>query len=125
MMNLRDTIGPLIKHEGPAAIVTSSPEGPHLVGTWNSYLELVDDRRLAVPAGGLSETERNVQQGSKVQMLIGSKEVRGMQGPGAGFRLSGQADFQVSGEVFRQVKSRFDWARAAMVLDVEQLEQLT
>lgn len=41
----------VLKHEAPVAVATSGSEGPHLVGTWQSYIE-VDGDRLVIPAGG-------------------------------------------------------------------------
>ena len=51
-----DRLKAAIKGEGSAAFVTQGPDGPHLVATWNSYLELVGDDTLEFPAGGYRKT---------------------------------------------------------------------
>ena len=122
---ITDTIKQILANEAPIGIVTVSSSGEaHLVGTWNSYVELIDDRTLAYPAGRMRATESNVEAGSRIQMLVGSRAVNGMSGkPGAGFRLAGTARFQTAGEVFDRVKQRFGWCRAAVVTTVDEIEQ--
>lgn len=114
----------IIQQEGAATIVTYSGKEPHLTATWNSYIELDKTGQLLIPAGGYHKTESNINSGSKVQMLIASKEVAGKQGMGTGLRLTGSAVFVTEGNVFNKTKNRFNWARAVLVFTVEKIEQL-
>ncbi len=122
---ITETIKQILSNEGPIGIVTVSPRGEaHLVATWNSYIELIDDRTLAFPAGGMRITESNVEGGSRIQMLIGARAVPGKSGkPGAGFCLSGTASFQSTGEIFNRVRERFSWCRAAVAVTIDDVQQ--
>lgn len=114
----------VFRYQGPVAIVTISKDGPHLVGTWTSYLEIVDNKTLAIPAWKYLQTQKNIENGSPVRLLTGTKELEGTMGPGRGFRLTGQGRFESQGKVYEKVHSRFDWARAALVVTVDRVEQL-
>lgn len=109
-----------LKAEGPAAFVTNGPSGPHLVATWQSYLEVLDDARLAFPAAptGYHATEANLKAGSGCQMVVGSK------GDGQGFRLGGTAELQTDTAIHRQLRERFPWCRAAVVFTVAKVEKI-
>ncbi|MBI2844170.1 MAG: pyridoxamine 5'-phosphate oxidase family protein [Armatimonadetes bacterium] len=113
----------ILKHEAPVAIATASTDGrPHVVGTWNSYVEL-EGNTLLIPAGHFNRTEENLASNNKIEVMIASKEVEGNYGLGAGFLISGTASFQNSGPLFDRMKSRFDWARAVLVVNVDKCEQ--
>ncbi len=70
-----------LREEGSAAFVTRGPDGPHLVATWNSYVEVVDERTLVFPAGGYRRTEENLRSGSPVQMIVGGQRPEGRRVP--------------------------------------------
>lgn len=108
-----------LAEEGSAAFVTRGPEGPHLVATWNSYIEVVDASTLVFPAGGFRKTEENLRGGSPVQMIVG-----GHVPDGVGFRLTGRAELEVGTPHHVRIKQRFPWARAAVVLRVTGVEQV-
>lgn len=116
---ISETIRSVLAHEGPAAWVTQGPEGPHLVATWNSYLQVLDDRTLVFPAGGYRKTEQNLKSGSGAQMIIGAKEPTGI-----GFLLTGRAELEVDSPVHAQLRTRFPWCRAAVVFRVAQVEKV-
>ncbi len=115
----------ILKHEGPATFATHGTDGIHMAATWNSYVEVVDDSYLLIPAGHLNKTQRNVEEGSDVQMIVASKDVKGLQGKGAGFLLKGSARFEESGAVFDKMKSRFSWTRSVMVFSINEVTELT
>ena len=50
----------VLKHEGVVTILSwgATPE-PHLVNTWNSYLEITQDGKILVPAFGFRQTEKS------------------------------------------------------------------
>lgn len=120
---LNEKILEILKHEAPAPFVTDGRDGIHMVSTWDSYIEVEDDNFL-VPVGGLYKTQENIQNGSEVQMIIGSKEIMGLTHMGAGFLLKGTAVFEFDGKRFEKIKSRFEWARAVMVFHITQAYEL-
>jgi len=109
-----------LKAEGPAAFVTTGPSGPHLVATWQSYLEVLDGSRLAFPAAprGYLTTEANLAAGSTCQMVVGSRADL------QGFRLTGTAELQTDTPVHRHLQERFPWCRAAVVFKVGKVERI-
>lgn len=122
---LSKQITEILQHEGPVVIVTNSASGPHVVATWNSFPEVINDTTLAIPAWGYQQTERNIKSGSSVQLLLATKELPGRKGsPGRGFKLTGKARFETEGEFFQIMRSRFEGIRAAFVITIEQVEQL-
>lgn len=113
----------VLKHPGIVAIATQGDDGPHLVNSWNNYIQLPDDRRLVIPVGFMHKTEANIAKSNRVLLTIGSHEVQGKLGPGTGFLIKGTAAFSSSGPEFEAVKGRFAWARAALVVSVDSVEQ--
>lgn len=113
----------VLKHPGIVAIATQGDDGPHLVNSWNHYLQLPDDRHLVIPAGFMHKTEANIAKSNRVLITIGSHEVQGKIGPGTGFLITGTAAFATAGPDFEAVKARFPWARGAVVVTVDSVEQ--
>jgi predicted pyridoxine 5'-phosphate oxidase superfamily flavin-nucleotide-binding protein len=113
----------VLKHEGVVAIATQGDAGPHLVNTWNSYLEVTETGSLLIPAGYMNVTEANLAKNPKVLLTLGSREVAGLHGPGTGFLVEGTAAFLSSGPNFEAIKARFPWARAALEIGVESITQ--
>ena len=113
----------VLKHAGVVAIATQGQDGPHLVNTWNSYIQVPDGERLLIPAGYLHETEANIARDNRVLLTIGSHEVEGKLGPGTGFLIKGTAAFVSTGLDFDTIKSKYAWARAALVVTVESVTQ--
>jgi hypothetical protein len=116
---LLDVVG----HEGVVAILTHGAKEAHLVNTWNSYLTITGGGRILYPAGGMKTTERNLGKDRRVQMTLGSREVEGLHGRGAGFLIRGTGAFLTSGPDFASVKERFPWARAAVEISIESVTQ--
>lgn len=119
---LDDAVCSALTMDGPATFATTGPEGPHLVATWQSYLDLLDDHTLAFPAGGYNRTEANLRFGSTLQMVIGSKGQ--VPGPGVGFRLTGTAVLETDTPIHDRLKVRFPWCRAAVVMTVTRVERI-
>lgn len=109
--------------EGPATFVTTGPQGPHLVATWQSYLDVLDDHTLVFPAGGYRQTEANLEAGSPVQMMLGARGPE-IAGGALGFRLRGTAELQSGNAVHERVRARFPWCRAAVVFRVTAVEKV-
>jgi predicted pyridoxine 5'-phosphate oxidase superfamily flavin-nucleotide-binding protein len=113
----------VLKYEGVASIVTQGDGEPHLVCTWNSYIQVLDNGILLYPAGGMNATEVNLEKNNKIHMAVGSKEVDGFHGPGTGFRIDGTANFIKSGPEFDEIKQKFPWSRAAVKITVDSITQ--
>jgi hypothetical protein len=72
---------------------------------------------------GMNVTEKNLDKDNRVQMTVGSREVKGLRGPGAGYLIRGTASFLASGPGFLAVKGKFPWARAAVEVQVASAAQ--
>jgi flavin reductase (DIM6/NTAB) family NADH-FMN oxidoreductase RutF len=103
----------VLTHEGVVAIVTQGEKEPHVVNTWNTFIQVTGDERLLVPVGDMEETEENIARNSKVQVTMGSREVKGLHSDGAGFLVIGDMTFLKEGREFDLVKDKHPWARAA------------
>lgn len=113
----------VLRHEGVAAIATYGTE-PHLVNTWNSYIQVAGNRDLLIPAGGMQKTEKNISENNRVLLTVGTREVNGKRGqPGTGFLIAGTAEFLTAGQDFEPVKAKFPWARAALKVTVSSVTQ--
>ena len=112
----------VLKAEGSATFLTKGPEGPHLVATWQSYLDALDAETLVFPAGGYRVTEANLAQDPSVQMVIGRQ--RDAEGAALGFRLTGTAEVQAEGPLRDRMKARHPWCRAAVVMKVTGVERI-
>lgn len=104
------------------AIATSGSDGPHVVATWGDYVRLLGiGDTLRVPVGRMHKTEVNLMRDPRVELLCGTRQVQGMHGPGKGCAIIGRAEMQKAGPHFAAVKAEFPWARAALVVQVEQV----
>jgi len=121
---LPDNFLRVLQHEGVVAIATQGRDGrPHLINTWNSYVQITDDGHLLVPAGGMHTTEANVSANHIVLLTAGSREVEGRNGRGTGFLLTGTAEFLSAGADFELIKAKFPWARAALKMSITEITQ--
>ncbi|WP_243293317.1 pyridoxamine 5'-phosphate oxidase family protein [Geothrix mesophila] len=116
------TVLAVLEAEGSATFVTKGPEGPHLVATWQSYLDAVDATTLVFPAGGYRVTETNLSHDPSVQMIIGRQ--RSAEGPAIGFRLSGTAEVQSGQALHERMKVKHPWCRGAVVMRVTKVERI-
>jgi hypothetical protein len=110
------------------AIATTGVDGVHLVGTWGAYIKtmgIIDEQIILVPAGGYHETEGNLAKDSRIELLAGTRKVKGLNGPGKGCLIRGTGQVQTSGELAEAAKKKFAWARGVLVIKAEEvLEQL-
>jgi len=108
-------------------IATRGERGPHLVATWGDFvrsLDVNDGKTIVIPAGGYAQTEKNLARDNQVEVLIGSSQVQGKNSMGTGYRLIGCGEIVTEGELMKLTKSKYSWARAALVIVVEKAEQL-
>jgi hypothetical protein len=104
------------------AIATHGPDGPHVVATWGDYVRAFGfkDDTLLIPVGNMHKTEANLKRDNRVELLCGTRQVQGTLGSGKGCGIVGKAEFQTAGPHFDAVKAKFRWARAALVVNVEE-----
>lgn len=113
----------VLKHEGVIAIATQGENGPHLVNTWNSYIQVTPGNSFLIPAGYMNKTEENINRNNRVLVTAGAREVEGFHGPGTGFLIEGTATFHKSGTKFDSIKEKFPWARAALEINIDTAAQ--
>ncbi len=113
----------VISHEGVAAIVTWSDNGAHVVNTWNSYLVVIEENKILIPAAGMRKTQKNIEQNNSVKVTLGSKEVMGHKYMGTGFLLEGKAEFLDSGSEFDMMKQKFPFLSRVLKITVESSKQ--
>lgn len=113
----------VLKQDGVVAIATLGQDGPHMVNTWNSYIQITADGRLLIPAGYMQRTEANIAFNSNVLITLGSSKVAGKLGPGTGFLIKGTAAFLTSGPDFDAIKAKFVWARGAVAVTIASVTQ--
>jgi hypothetical protein len=109
----------VISHEGATSIVSCSNNEAHVVNTWNSYINVTEDGRILIPAAGMYSIEGDMKENNKVKITVGSKEVQGNYGPGAGFRVEGTANFLTSGAEFDMMKEKFPFLSRVLEITVE------
>lgn len=113
----------VLKQDGVVAIATLGEEGPHLVNTWNSYIQITSDERLLIPVGYMQRTEANIAFNNQVLLTMGSSKVAGNMGPGTGFLVKGTAEIAAAGADFDLIKTRFPWARAVLAVTIASATQ--
>ncbi len=113
----------VINKEGVVSIVSWGKDEPHVVNTWNSYLNVTADERILIPAAGMRKTQKNVEQNNKVKVTLGSKEVMGHQYPGTGFLIEGTAKFIESGVEFDMMKEKFSFLSRVLEIKVTSAKQ--
>lgn len=109
--------------DGAIAIVTQGISAPHVVNSWNSYVNVTPDGKLLIPVGGMMETEKNLKVNNKVKLTVASREVQGKRYKGTGFLIKGTADFLTDGSDLKMMKTKFPWARAVLVITIDSAEQ--
>lgn len=113
----------VLHKEGVVSIVSWGVDEPHVVNTWNSYIQVTEDQRLLIPAAGMRRTQKNVEQNNKVKLTLGSKEVMGHQYPGTGFLVEATARFVESGEEFDRMKEKFPFLSRVLEITVSSAKQ--
>jgi len=106
------------------AIATTGPNGPHVVATWSEYIIALGIRegKVLIPMGAMHLTEANLKSDNRVELMCATRKVKGTHGPGKGCSIKGIAHMETEGEHYEAVHSRYPWARAAFVLQVENIE---
>jgi len=108
------------------AIGTAGGSGAHLAATWGDYvreLSKLEEDRLLIPVGGMGETERNLLSCEAIELLFATRQVQGSHGPGQGCKVKGRGRVMTMGEDFERAKKRFPWARAVLLVTVEEAKE--
>lgn len=113
----------VIGREGVVSIVSCADNEAHVVNTWNSYLVSPADGRLLIPAYAMRQTEKKILVNNKVLLTVGSKEVNGFRGPGAGFLIEGTARYLASGPEFDMMKAKFSFLTRVLEVTVSSVKQ--
>ena len=112
----------VISHEGVVSIVTWTDEGADVSNTWNSYLN-IKENRILIPAAGMNKTQANIEKNPNVKLTVGSKEVVGKWAMGSGFLILGTAKFITSGEEFDSMKEKFPFLSRVLEITVSKVIQ--
>ena len=123
-MNIEGTAKKVLEKSEWVAIATSGAEGAHVVATWSEYIIALGfrDGKVLIPAGHMQLTEENLKSDNRIELLCATRKVKGEHGPGKGLSMKGTAQMETSGENFEAVQARYPWARAALVVNVEKIE---
>ena len=104
----------VLSKEGVVAIVTCADNAAHVNNTWNSYVRITADGTLLIPVAGMSHTLADLQSNNFVQLTLGSKEVEGSIGMGAGFRVEGTSRILRDGEQFDMMYAAFPFLKSVL-----------
>lgn len=113
----------VINKEGVVSIVSNGTPKANIVNTWNSYLKVTEDEKILIPAAGMRTLEENIKTDNSVQLTLGSKEVNGLFGPGAGFLIEGFAKFIEEGPIFDMMKENFPFLSRVLEITVTHIKQ--
>ena len=112
----------VISYEGVVSIVTWTDEGADVSNTWNSYLN-VKENKILIPAAGMNKTQANIEKNPNVKLTVGSKEVMGKWAMGSGFLILGTAKFITSGNEFDLMKEKFPFLSRVLEITVSKIIQ--
>ena len=113
----------VVNKEGVVSIVSCANNEAHVVNTWNSYLVIVDDNKILIPAAAMLKTEDNINTNPKVKLTIGSKEVMGYNYMGTGFLLEGTAKFLKDGDRFKMMLEKYSFLTRVLEITVNSCKQ--
>ncbi len=122
---LNDKFYEILKHEGVVSITSWGIDEPHVNNTWNSYLTILDNKKILIPAAGFKSTEKDIAKNDRVKVTLGSREVEGFNNyQGTGFLIEGTAKFLNSGSEFDIVKDKFPFLSRVLEITVTSAKQL-
>lgn len=113
----------VISKEGVVSIVTTGADEAHVSNTWNSYLTIVEENKILIPAAAMIKTEKNIDFNNKIKLTLGSHEVMGYRYMGTGFLIEGTAKFLKSGEHFDMMKEKFSFLTRVLEITVTSYKQ--
>jgi hypothetical protein len=113
----------VLNHEGVVSIVTCGNHEAHVSNSWNSYLVIVEENKILIPAAAMIKTEENITVNPRVKLTLGSKEVMGYAYMGTGFLLEGTAKFLKSGDHFNMMREKYSFLTRVLEITVSSCKQ--
>lgn len=108
----------VIQHEGVVSIVSWNDGDAHVSNTWNSYLVIVEDNKILIPAAGMRRTQRNIEGNPNVKLTLGTKDVMGYNYPGTGFLIEGTASFITEGDLYEMMFKKYPFLSRVLEVTV-------
>ncbi|MFV0516438.1 MAG: pyridoxamine 5'-phosphate oxidase family protein [Aminipila sp.] len=118
-----ETFKEVLTHNGVVSITTWANQDAHVSNTWNSYLQIIEDSKILIPAAWMFHTEKNITLNEKIILTLGSPEVQGKMGMGTGFMVTGTAKFLTEGENFDMMKEKFSFATRVLEVTATNVKQ--
>lgn len=113
----------ILPDETPVTIITNNAD-PSVVNTWSHYLKVLDDQTFLIPAAGMHSIQNDIEQkGSQLILTFGSHQKVGSEGLGRGYHIHATGEFVTEGTNFDEMKAKFPWLRAVLVIHVLKVEQ--
>jgi hypothetical protein len=102
-------------------VVTSGERGPYLVGNWGAHQRILgrEGDTIFLPVRGYWQTEKNLRRNDRIAMMAASRHIQHARG-GQGCVLYGRGEIVTSGPIAEIVKTKFPWARGALLIHVEE-----
>jgi len=102
------------------AIATAGPEGPHQAACWTRNIQALDytDTRIRIPVWRLEQTERNLLEDPRIELLFVSSEVRREKGSGQGVSVPGHGEIHRSGPRLEEARQVLDWIDGVLIATV-------
>lgn len=113
----------VLNNEGVVSIVTCVNNEAHVSNTWNSYLVIVEENKILIPAAAMIKTENNININPNVKLTIGSHEVMGYRYMGTGFLLEGTARFLKDGDNFKMMRNKFPFLTRVLEVTISSCKQ--
>ncbi len=121
---LTETFFEVVKKEGVVTIVSWGTEEPHLVNTWNSYIEVNPANEILIPAYAMRKTEKNILVNGRVKLALGSKDVLGYKDyQGTGLVIEGTAKFVDTGSEYEMMKEKYAFLTRVLVVTPTSVKQ--
>ncbi|CAM3453244.1 FMN-binding protein [Arcobacter aquimarinus] len=121
---MNEKIENILKYEGVFSVVAKGDDFPHIVNTWNSYVSFKDNN-IFLPVAGMNKMEEVLKNENRVIVVIGTKELMGLHGMGMGVKIVGKAKIFQDIEEYEVMKTKFEWARAVMKIEILEAYQTT
>lgn len=121
---MNEKIENILNYEGVFSVVAKGEKFPHIVNTWNSFVSFKDNN-LFIPVGGMKIMEDILKNENRVIVVIGTKELEGLHGMGIGVKIIGKAEIFQDIEEYEAMKTKFEWVRAVMKIEIIEVYQTT
>jgi len=102
------------------AIATAGPEGPHQAACWTRNIQALDytDSVIRIPVWRLEQTERNLLQDSRIELLFVSADVQRADGTGQGLSILGHGEVHRIGTPMEDARQSLDWINGVLIVTI-------